>query len=115
MSDLRYQRSLIGNIRLSTSAFRLPPFNFQLSTFNFRLSTFDILSKAEDGLLVVVFNPTRGLYEIREDAAQRSDTSYTLALPVAWTGETVHIYVSFISEDAKKCANSLYMGAQVLL
>ncbi len=73
------------------------------------------MATATDGLLLAVYNETRNLWAMQEDAALRSVGTYTQSLPAAWTGETVHVYFTFVSSDARKCANSVYLGALLLL
>ena len=58
----------------------------------------------------MVYNPAKDLFEIRENVADRNATTAEITLPANFTGDTVVCYVSFISEDKKKFANSLYMG-----
>lgn len=68
-------------------------------------------SVTTDGLLIVVYNPERSLYETRQMAATRTALSYNLDLPDSWATETVHVWVSMTSADGKKAANSFYVGA----
>jgi hypothetical protein len=73
------------------------------------------LAKADDGLLVVVYNESRGLFETREGAAPRSSMAYTLSLPRNWVGETVQCWIAFTSAEGKKCATSVFMGTVTLV
>lgn len=72
-------------------------------------------ARADDGLLVVAYNESRGLFETREMAAVRSSGTYTLELPAAWTGEQVQCWTAFTSADGKKCSTSVFMGAVTLV
>jgi hypothetical protein len=67
-------------------------------------------AKPTDKLLVVVYNPAKDLFEVRENVADRNATMAEVTLPANFTGDTVVCYVSFISEDKKKFANSLFMN-----
>jgi len=35
-------------------------------------------------------------------------------LPYNWSGETVDVYLGFISEDGKEVANSVWLGSVVV-
>ncbi len=72
-------------------------------------------SRNDDGLLLVVYNEVRNLYEIRQLAANRDALAYTLNLPDGWSGETVMVWASMTSADGKKAANSVYVGAVALV
>jgi len=73
------------------------------------------MAKANDEALIVVYNETQNLFEIRDSAATRSSGSYAVALPENWVGNTVYCWLSFISEDKKKWASSNYLGEFVLV
>ena len=72
------------------------------------------LANPDDLFLIVIYNETRKLFDYQHTAA-RSALSFNMQLPATWTGEEVQCWVSFISADEKKQANSIYMGAMVLL
>jgi len=44
-------------------------------------------------------------------AATRADQSAELNFPADWNGDTVEIYLGFISADGINVANSIYLGS----
>ena len=71
-------------------------------------------AKADDVLLLFFYNHQLKLWEYRE-AATRSAETVGVSLPQGWTGNTVHCWVSIAASDGKLVANSVYMGALILL
>jgi hypothetical protein len=110
-----YQRVMLtkGELLNAENAIATPQANAEIE-FIWTDNSGQGVSLATDGLLVVVYNETRKAFEVREQAALRSALSYTLGLPQSWASETVQVWISFISDDAKKCANSVYAGEFVL-
>lgn len=72
------------------------------------------LAKPDDLFLAVIYNEARNLFEYRHTAA-RNAAAFEFSLPASWTGDSVQCWISFISADLKKQANSTFMGAQVLI
>lgn len=68
-------------------------------------------AKATDKLVVVVYAPTEDLYYISLNAATRSEATGTVQLPAEFNGLEVLSWITFASEDNKKYATSVYMGA----
>ena len=69
---------------------------------------------ADDKLLVVVYNPDRNQYAIRQEAA-RAALAYSIDLPTAWAAETVHCWATFVTAEGKEAATSVYLGPQLLI
>ena len=46
-----------------------------------------------------------------ENAAKRSDTSYTVGLPANFQGRTLHVWIAFRTEDGTLVSNSQYAGS----
>ncbi len=67
-------------------------------------------AKQTDKTLIAVLNPTKGEAITDTAGAERSQGTQTLALPADWTGDDLHTYLGFISEDGKEIANSVYLG-----
>lgn len=44
----------------------------------------------------------------------RGDEGVSLAYPTNWTGDTVHIYLTFVSDDGTLVADSIYVGSQTI-
>ena len=69
-------------------------------------------AKPTDKALIVVLNPTKGETITVTAGEKRSTTGGqgTVFLPTNWTGDEVHSYLGFISEDGREVANSVYLG-----
>jgi hypothetical protein len=59
---------------------------------------------------VLVYNPVRDTYVVLPGAAPRSAETYTLQLPTAFAGDTVHMWINFVSADGEQSSNSQYIG-----
>jgi len=64
-----------------------------------------------DKALVAVVNPAKSQAVYDTDGAPRSELTQSINLPADWAGDTVEVYLGFISEDGKAVANSVYVGA----
>ncbi len=61
--------------------------------------------------MYVVHNATKfdAVYETA--SAVRSVKTLVADLPIEWVGDTVQVYLAFISEDGKEVANSVHVGS----
>ncbi|MES2456999.1 MAG: DUF6266 family protein [Bacteroidota bacterium] len=74
-------------------------------------STYGVVKgQPTDLLTFVVYNPAKQLFVVVKDAAARSVLSYELALPVEFSGDSVHVYVLMISADGKVVSKTKYIG-----
>jgi len=64
-----------------------------------------------DMATLVVYNPLKGEFETMVNAAPRSALTYTMLLPGDYSGDTVQVYMSFVSADGKTVSNSSFIGA----
>lgn len=80
----------------------------------------DGTAKATDAAMVVVYHPVLMDAYFKLSVANRSDGSVDLQLPQSFGGTEVHVYLSFMSQDAlgsqasKAVSNSVYVGAVLL-
>ncbi|MES2457359.1 MAG: DUF6266 family protein [Bacteroidota bacterium] len=63
---------------------------------------------------ILVYNPAKQMFVTRIGAAVRSVLSYDLALPVNFSGDMVHVYMSFVSADGEMVSDSIYVGGTVV-
>ncbi len=49
-----------------------------------------------------------------ENVATRADGAYTAALPPAWAGQPVHVWMGFLAADLEGVSNSVYAGSVVI-
>jgi hypothetical protein len=64
-----------------------------------------------DKAVITVFNPTKNEAETDIFSAQRQTAGHNLSVPSSWQGDTVHVYVSFVSGDNGKASDSVYAGS----
>jgi hypothetical protein len=71
-------------------------------------------AKASDRTLIAVYNADR--YEaVTENAGTtRAAGTHTIPVPADWTGDEMHIYLGFVSEDNNEVANSVYLGKTIV-
>jgi hypothetical protein len=69
------------------------------------------MANATDKALVLVLNPLRAeaVYETAGNA--RTTGAQEIAAPAEWLGESVEVFLGFITEDGKDLANSVYLGS----
>lgn len=72
-------------------------------------------AKASDQIVILVYNPDKGqfVYDINTGAL-RSAGEDTLLMPVEFLGDTVEVWVAFMTPDKKIFSTSMYVG-QVLI
>ena len=60
--------------------------------------------------MVVISNENKGdsVYDLQ--GATRADGTITINLPPEYSGDEVHAYLGFISEDGASIAESVYVG-----
>lgn len=69
---------------------------------------------ATDLSMPLAFNISKGLAVFETAATTRVSQSVTLTLPPDWSGDTIQLYLGFISEDGSAVANSVYLGSCVM-
>jgi hypothetical protein len=62
----------------------------------------------------LIHNSDKGESVFSTEAGQRSEGTATMNIPDSWMGDTVEIYLGFISEDGATVANSTYLGQQTI-
>ena len=71
-------------------------------------------AKETDKLLLALINPTKNEVITRYDETERSEESFAIDLP-HWTGNRIHIYMAFASEDGKDVSDSIcYPNIQIV-
>ena len=68
-------------------------------------------AKATDKAMYVVYNPTKVDAVYETSGADRSIKTQVADLPAEWIGDTVQVYLAFITADGKDVANSAYLGS----
>ena len=71
-------------------------------------------AKPTDKLLLALINPVKNEVITRYDETERSEESFAIDLP-HWTGNRVHIYIGFASDDGKEVSDSIcYPSIQIV-
>jgi len=71
-------------------------------------------AKQTDKALLAVVNPTKSEVIFDTSGASRSETTQILKMPSDWAGDSVEVYLDFISEDGMEVSNSVYAGSVVV-
>jgi hypothetical protein len=67
-------------------------------------------AKQTDKALIAILNLEKGEAITDAAGAERTTGTQTVVLPADWSGNSVEVYLGFISEDGKEVANSVYLG-----
>lgn len=68
-----------------------------------------------DVAMPLAFNTDKGETVFSTNSATRADQLAELTFPADWAGDTVEIYIGFISADGINVANSLYLGSNIVI
>ena len=68
-----------------------------------------------DVAMPLAFNTNNGEAVFSTNSATRADQLAELTFPADWAGDTVEIYIGFISADGINVANSLYLGSDIVI
>ena len=61
--------------------------------------------------MIVVLNPTRAESVFDAGGNQRVSATEDISVPADWVGESVEVFLGFITADGKEVANSVYLGS----
>ncbi|MEJ7694639.1 DUF6266 family protein, partial [Daejeonella sp.] len=82
-----------------------------LSLQVFWSTRFDKLNRfVSDEMNILVHEPVSGDFVIGPDDLLRTTGQGNVDIPSEWLGRTVHIYMFYVSGDAKAVSNSVYAG-----
>ena len=70
---------------------------------------------ATDKALIVILNPARAESVFDIGGNQRVAGTEDITVPADWVGESVEVFLGFITEDGKDVANSSYLGSVVVV
>lgn len=80
-------------------------------TLDWKSNTTRGYAKPDDQLMILVFEETTGDVEMDIRIAQRSAGSYDMDLDEEYSGQTVHVFASFVSNDGQMVSDSVYVGS----
>lgn len=78
--------------------------------FNWQNNSGQSTAEATDNLVIVLYEQSHNTFEYALQAAKRSQMSYVMTLPAYYIGLTLQCWITFVSEDGKTAANSVYLG-----
>jgi len=67
-------------------------------------------AKETDKALIAIVNLDKAESLYDTEGALRPDCSQSIPVPSEWSGDEVHAYLGFISENGKEISNSVYVG-----
>jgi hypothetical protein len=67
-------------------------------------------AKPTDRALVAVLNPAKAEAITTTEGTERMTGTQTVPVPADWSGDSVEIYLGFVSEDGKEVSNSVHLG-----
>lgn len=70
-----------------------------------------VLAETSDLVLVVLYNIEKAQFVVADGAATRQDMTLDIAIPAAFSGDTLHAWVGFANMAQKKAASSVYLGS----
>ena len=94
--------ALNGSVDLSTA---------NQVTFNWDDNSADGNANTTDKSMVLAYNPAKKESIYLLDGAIRSTTSQVLSLPTSYTGDTIQLFMAFVSDNGSIVSNSVYLGS----
>ncbi|MDV7187618.1 DUF6266 family protein [Lutibacter sp. TH_r2] len=80
-------------------------------TFEWDDNSADGNAEATDKAMILVYNSARKESVYILDGADRSLTTQMLTIPASYSGQTIEVFMAFVSEDGSKVSNSSYLGS----
>jgi len=80
-------------------------------TFNWDDNSNEGRAKATDKAMLLVYNPSKKESISILDGADRSVGTDTVTIPNTYSGDTVELFMAFISENGRRLSNSVYLGS----
>ena len=81
------------------------------ATFNWDDNSTDGNANATDKAMILAYNPSKKESISILGGAVRTATSEVLTLPVSYTGDTIQLFMAFVSENGSTVSNSVYLGS----
>ena len=80
-------------------------------TFNWDDNSAEGNANADDKAMLLVYNPDKkeSIYVL--DGANRTTGSDVLSIPGSYAGDTVHLFMAFVTSDNSTVSNSIYLGS----
>ena len=83
-------------------------------TFTWGDNSAESNANATDKIMLLAYNPVkRESVSIVGDGATRVDGSFTVPIPTTYAGDTLELFIAFMSADGTQLSNSTYLGSQI--
>ena len=69
---------------------------------------------ASDKLIYAIRNKDKNVWMSGDSTTARSARSFTIAMPSAWTSDTIYIYGFFVRADGSMSSDTMYLGEIIL-
>ncbi len=80
-------------------------------SFNWDDNSAEGNANVTDKAMVLVYNPSKKESIYILDGADRTVGSQVVTIPNTYAGDTVELFMAFVSEDGKTVSNSVYLGS----
>ena len=80
-------------------------------TFDWDDNSTDGNANATDKAMVVAYNPGKKESIYILDGADRSAGAQVLTIPASYSGDTIQLFMAFVSADGRQVSNSVYLGS----
>ena len=70
-------------------------------------------ANADDKAMLLVYNPSKKESTYILDGSDRSAGTQTVSIPSSYAGDTVELFMAFISADGSIVSNSIYLGSGI--
>ena len=80
-------------------------------TFNWDDNSAEGNANATDKAMLLVYNPSKKESISLLDGADRTVGSQIIPIPTTYAGDTVELFMAFISADGSQVSNSIYLGS----
>ncbi len=80
-------------------------------TFNWNDNSVESNANSTDKAMLLVYNPSKKESVIILDGGTRSSGSDVVTIPFTYSGDTIELFMAFVSADSKSVSNSSYLGS----
>ena len=113
--EINYQRVLVSRGDLTPPKDVAATISERCITITWTDNSAEGSADATDLSMPLAYNVSKGQAVFEIAATTRSSQSVVLPLPSDWLGDTIQLYLGFISEDGMEVANSVYIGSKILI
>lgn len=83
-------------------------------TFTWGDNSAESNANATDKVMLLVYNPAKKeSVSVVGDGATRVDGSLNVPIPTTYAGDTLELFIAFMSADGTQLSNSMYLGSQI--